>query len=320
MFRVIMFSGIPLELAYLHDWNVILVPEGLDFEQILIAQRTALRMRNSQPTAIVYRTKKGWQYGVEGKASHGAGHGLCTDGFYQALNPMIGLMGGTLPRCEGGEQRCRAGQDKAILEECFWEALQIIRSALEKNRPIVNALAQRLVHARTRLNRRSRKPRPHAPVIESLFETAKRTEGSIPSELTLQAGKSTTLRGELGRVLNHYNKASNGAILTAAADLLGSTSVNTAAQGFPRRILQCGYQPGGPASLHRRHLRGCYVRYSGRPFHVRTPSGRWFLLQRLYRPAGSHRQPPARDRQSGPSGHCPGALPPDDSGLRPCRA
>ena len=83
-----------MELAYLHDWNVILVPDGLDFDQILAAQQTALRMRNSQPTAIVYRTQKGWQYGVEGKASHGAGHGLCTDGFYQALNPLIGLMGG----------------------------------------------------------------------------------------------------------------------------------------------------------------------------------------------------------------------------------
>ncbi len=234
----------PSELAYLHDWNVILVPEGLDFEQILTAQRTALKMRNSQPTAIVYRTKKGWQYGVEGKASHGAGHGLCADGFYQALNPMIGLMGGTLPRCEGGEQRCRAGQDKAILEECFWEALLIIRSALGKNLPIVNALAQRVIHARTRLNRRGRKTRASAPVVESLFETAKRTEGSIPGDLILQAGKSTTLRGELGRVLNYYNKASNGAILAAAADLLGSTSVNTAAQGFPEGYFNADTNPG----------------------------------------------------------------------------
>ena len=223
----------PPELAYLHDWNVIMVPDGLDLEQIFTAQRIALRMRNSQPTAIVYRTKKGWQYGVEGKASHGAGHGLCTDGFYQALNPMIGLMGGALPRCEGGDQRCRAGQDKAILEECFWRALQIIRSALENNLSTVNALAQKLLLARTRLNRRGRKPRPRAPMIESLFEAAKRAKDSIPGELALQAGKSTTLRGELGHVLNYYNKASNGAILTAAADLLASTSVNTAAQGFP---------------------------------------------------------------------------------------
>jgi len=26
------------------------------------------------PTAIVYRTIKGWQYGIEGRGSHGAGH------------------------------------------------------------------------------------------------------------------------------------------------------------------------------------------------------------------------------------------------------
>ena len=234
----------PLEFAYLHDWNVILVPDGLDFEQIFAAQQAALRMRNSQPTAIVYRTQKGWQYGVEGKASHGAGHGLCADGFYQALNPLASLMGGTLPRCTGGDQRCGAGKNKAVLEECFWEALQLIRTTLEKNRTMVDALAQKLVSARLRLNRKGRKPRSNGPVIESVFETVKRTEGTIPPELILQPGKSTTLRGELGRVLNYYNKAGNGAILTAAADLLGSTSVNTAAQGFPEGYYNAATNPG----------------------------------------------------------------------------
>jgi transketolase len=234
----------PLEFAYLHDWNVIWVPDGLDFGQVFSAQQAALRMRNTQPTAIVYRTQKGWQYGIEGRASHGAGHGLCTDGFFQALNPLVGLMQGKLPRCEGGSQRCQAGKDKAVLEECFWEALQLIRSTLEKNRPMVDALAKRLVDARLRLNRRGRKPRPNGPVIEPLFETAKGTAGSIPQELVLQPGKSTTLRGELGRVLHYYNKAGNGAILTAAADLLGSTSVNTAAQGFPEGYYNASTNPG----------------------------------------------------------------------------
>jgi transketolase len=234
----------PLEFAYLHDWNVILVPEGLDFGQVFAAQQAALRMRNTQPTAIVYRTKKGWQYGIEGRASHGAGHGLCADGFFQALNPLVGLMQGKLPRCEGGSQRCQAGKDKAVLEECFWEALQLIRSTLEKNRPIVDALAKRLVDARLRLNRRGRKPRPNGPIIDALFETAKGTPGTIPQELILQPGKSTTLRGELGRVLHYYNKAGNGAILTAAADLLGSTSVNTAAQGFPEGYYNASTNPG----------------------------------------------------------------------------
>lgn len=233
----------PLEFAYLHDWNVILVPDGLDFGQIFAAQQAALRMRNSQPTAIVYRTKKGWQYGVEGRASHGAGHGLCTDGFFQALNPLASLMQGTLPRCQGGPQRCQSGKDKAVIEECFWEALLLVRETLEKNRPMVEALAQRLVNARFRLNRRGRKPRANGPLLESVFECSKRTAGTIPQELILEPGKSTTLRGELGRVLHYYNKTSKGAILTAAADLLGSTSMNTAAKGFPEGYYNASTNP-----------------------------------------------------------------------------
>jgi transketolase len=234
----------PLEFAYLHDWNVIRVPDGLDFGQIFAAQQAALRMRNSQPTAIVYRTQKGWGYGIEGKASHGAGHALCTDGFYQALEPLTGLMKGALPSCQGGSQRCQAGKDKAVMEECFWEALQLIRSTLEKNRPMVEALAQRLVNARLRLNRRGRRLRTNGPVIGSVFETAKGTAGTIPQELVLQPGKNATLRGELGRALHYYNKAGQGAILTAAADLLGSTSVNTAAQGFPQGYYNASTNPG----------------------------------------------------------------------------
>ena len=234
----------PPEFAYLHDWNVILVPDGLDFGQVFAAQQAALRMRNHQPTAIVYRTQKGWQYGIEGRASHGAGHGLCTDGFYQALKPLTELMKGDLPRCQGGSQRCQAGKDKAVIEECFWEGLQLIRSTLEKNRPMVEALAQRLINARLRLNRRGRIPRANGPVIESVFEAAKGTAGTIPQNLLLQPGKNTTLRGELGRVLHYYNKVSNGAILTAAADLLGSTSLITVGQGFASGYYNAATNPG----------------------------------------------------------------------------
>jgi len=34
----------PRELAYLHDWNVIYVPDGKDFQQVLAAQRSALAL------------------------------------------------------------------------------------------------------------------------------------------------------------------------------------------------------------------------------------------------------------------------------------
>ncbi|MCX5907379.1 MAG: hypothetical protein NTY64_09385 [Deltaproteobacteria bacterium] len=223
----------PVELAYLHDWNAILVPNGLDFEQILSAQHKARQIGNRQPTAIVYRTKKGWQYGIEGKASHGAGHGLCADGFYQALKPLLESHGGTLPRCAAANQRCQVGKNGEILEECFWQALEVIRSSLEKNRPVVETLAQRLFQAQQRLNDQNRTPRPKAPAVQAIFDLASKTQGTIPAELALHPGKSATLRGELGRALQYYNQTSNGAIFAASADLAGSTNTNVVAQGFP---------------------------------------------------------------------------------------
>ena len=234
----------PPELAYLHDWNVILVPDGKDFQQILAAQRRAASIDNSQPTAIVYRTVKGWQYGIEGKASHGAGHKLCVDGFYEAVKPLVDFTGHELPRCESGYPRCDGGQKKDVVETCLWEGLTIVRAALEENRSLVDLLAQRLVKARDRLNGLKRKPRPKAPAVSTIFDTAGRVGGSIPDELTLSPGTTTTLRGELGRTLQYYNKGSGGAIFAAAADLLGSTSVNTIGQGFSDGYYNAETNPG----------------------------------------------------------------------------
>jgi transketolase len=223
----------PVEFAMLQDWNAILVPDGFDLGQIAAAQARALAMPNAQPTAIVYRTQKGWQYGIEGRASHGAGHGLCAEGFFKAVAPFAGQAPGRLPCCESAEQRCRGGREAEVLEECFWEALGVIRAALESDAALTGALAGRLRASRRRLDELGRKPRPQAPAVRAVFDLAAQTAGRIPAGLTLAPGQSTTLRGELGRVLQHYNRESGGALLTAAADLYGSTSVSTIAQGFP---------------------------------------------------------------------------------------
>lgn len=222
----------PMELAYLHDWNVIFVPRGMDFQHILAAQRRAAKMENSQPTAIVYRTTKGWKYGIEGRGSHGAGHGLCSAGFFTALAPLMEASKITLPKCEN-EQRCKGGKEADVLEECLWEALKGIRSVIEANPGLVKTLAGRLVKARQRLDRKKRLPRRNPPQVEVVYVAAQKEGGSIPESLKLAPGSSTTLRGELGRVLQYYNKASHGAILIGSADLVGSTSVNVGAQGFP---------------------------------------------------------------------------------------
>jgi transketolase len=235
----------PLELFGLHDWNVVFVPDGMDLQQIVAAQRLAGGLATGQPTAIVYRTVKGWRYGIEGRASHGAGHKLCSEGFYTALADLTAAEDVRLPACGPGERRCeKAEGGKAVLEECFWEALGIVRQRLEESRLLVGIMARRLLAARERLERRHRGPRTNAPRVEAVYDLCVREARRIPDELRLAPGGATTLRGELGRALQHVNQASGGALLIAAADLLGSTSVNTAGAGFAAGYWNAATNPG----------------------------------------------------------------------------
>ena len=234
----------PMEFSYLHDWNVIFVPDGRNFQQIIAAQRKAREIDNHQPTAVVYQTTKGWKYGIEGRASHGAGHKLCTDGFFEATAPLLELTGKTLPTCEVDCQRCTGGSQSDVIEECYWEGLQVVRAALEKSTDAVSELAGRLVDSRARLDKRGRKPRPNAPNVKAIYTAAKNNGGSIPDALRLTPGGTTTLRAELGKVLSYYNKASGGAIFAAAADLLGSTSIIKTGDGFPEGYYNAETNPG----------------------------------------------------------------------------
>ena len=235
----------PMEFFYLHDWNVIYVPDGRDMQQVLRAQHHAAGIDNGQPTAVIYRTVKGWGYGIEGRASHGAGHKLCSAGFCQAVSDLTHRAVIELPCCEPGKERCKIAADgSAVMEECFWEALGIVRKVLETNRPMVDALAGRIRDAKQRLDRRARQPRAGAPAIASVYDAAASSGLSTPAELQLKPGTVTTLRAELGRALNYYNKTSGGSILAAAADLLGSTSVSTVAAGFPQGFWNATSNPG----------------------------------------------------------------------------
>jgi transketolase len=222
----------PAELFFLHDWNVVYVPDGKDFQQIAAAQRTAQQIANGQPTAIVYRTVKGWQYGIEGRASHGAGHKLCSTPFFQAMD-RGGLR--ALPQCDG-PQRCEGGERGEQIEQCFWDALCVWRAALQKDEPLVEGFAARLRSARDRLDFRARQPRSGAPRIEQLHRAPQ-------APVALKPGDEATLRAELARVLLHYNQQSGGALLIAAADLLGSTSIGSAGAGFPKGFFQAAKNP-----------------------------------------------------------------------------
>ena len=219
----------PSELFYLNDWNVIDVPDGTSFQQIVSAQRRALGIENGQPTAIVYRTTKGWRYGIEGRASHGAGHKLCALGFYQMMQPFASASPVGLPLCDPANPRCGGGANQEEVERCFWEALSSVGNVLDSNRQLVARMAERVEAARERLNKRNRQPRK-SPDVRRIFSLAQ--SEATPAPLALIPGSSTTLRGQLGKTLGYLNTESGGALFISAADLLGSTSLNEAATGF----------------------------------------------------------------------------------------
>ena len=214
----------PCEFAYLHDWNVILVPDGKDFREVLTAQFLAKELKNTQPTAIVYRTIKGWKYGIEGKDSHGAGHKFCSEGFYNAVREFEETTGISFERFSG-----EATPEN--IEKSYFDALLKIREAVLKEKEKAVFLAGKLKLARERLFKLARRPRNGAPRVEVVYSNDFEVE-RVPDELGLKAGGKTTLRGVLGDVLGYYNKRSGGAILAAAADLLGSTSTSNITKGF----------------------------------------------------------------------------------------
>jgi transketolase len=127
-----------------------------------------------------------------------------------------------------------------MVETCFWEALLVVREALVRMPSAVQLLAGRLRESRRRLLARSRGPRPGAPSVATIYERAAAATAVPPEELVLEPGKSTTLRGELGRVLGWYNRDSGGALIGAAADLLGSTSASALGAGFAPGFYRAG--------------------------------------------------------------------------------
>jgi transketolase len=216
----------PVELCYCHDWNVIFVPNGKDFEQVLAAQQLALTIDTGQPTAIVYRTVKGWKYGIEGRTSHGAGHKFCSEGYYQACEDFENHFGVSVPRFSGEA-------NPGTIEKIFFETLVTVRRALENKKEFALFAANQIVEAQQRLKARSRQMRQDAPKLTKLYEPHNAMDAeSTPAELQLKPGDSVTLRAVLGSVLNVLNKKTEGAVIGAAADLLSSTSVINLNKGF----------------------------------------------------------------------------------------
>lgn len=215
----------PAELFHMHDWNVIYAQDGHNLTQVMAAQKLALSLKTTQPTAIVYRTVKGWRYGIEGHKSHGAGHKFDSEDFYATLNEYRKLFKTDFPRFCG--QQTPEG-----IERCFWDNLLTIRKTLADNVHICKTAAEKLMLSKKRLTSQKRKLRKDTPRLEKLYKGSIKAK-SKPKQFNHKKGAEVTLRGELANILAHINKHTNGAVLACAADLSGSTNIANAGKNFP---------------------------------------------------------------------------------------
>ena len=216
----------PMEFFYLHDWNVIRVPDGFDFDMVIRAQKMAKEGLSDQPTAIVYSTTKGWKYGIEGKDSHGAGHKFASEGYYQSVKEFEDRFGVELPRHQ--EEKTPEEQ-----EQLYYDTLMVLRKVAESEKQIAEYVGERIAKNKENLEKLNRKPRENCPNLNIMYADSSLDPKTIPDELKLEPGTQATLRGELGKVLGYLNKKTNGGFIAGAADLLGSTSVNKLGAGFP---------------------------------------------------------------------------------------
>ncbi|MBI4061757.1 MAG: hypothetical protein HY403_10030 [Elusimicrobia bacterium] len=226
----------PMELLQLHDWNVVDAGDGHDFARVLAAQRAALALRNGQPTAVVYRTEKGWRYGINGRRSHGAGHAFCSGEFYAALAPFEKRFGAAFPRFSGERTPER-------VERAYWDMLLAVRAVLERRPDLCAAAAERLGAARKRLKGLRRRLKTKTARLEKLYHAGLRPE-RVPEGLALEPGQTATLRGALGKALGRLNALTEGAFMVCSADLLESTSVSEANEGFDKGFWHARRNPG----------------------------------------------------------------------------
>ncbi len=216
----------PLEFFYLHDWNVIYVPDGFDFDSVIRAQQLAKQGINNQPTAIVYKTVKGWKYGIEGKNSHGAGHKFCSDEYYESVRDFEDQFGAKLPRLT--DQKSNAEK-----EQLYYDTLMVLREVAEKDTEMSGYVGGKIAESKNRLAKLNRSPRSGCPDLNALYSDGAIDSQKIPDKLKLEPGAQATLRGELGKTLSYLNTLTGGAFIAGAADLLGSTSVSKIGDGFP---------------------------------------------------------------------------------------
>jgi len=211
----------PDRIFCINDWNVIKVKDGMDFKQILLAQKFALNLKTEKPTAIVYRTKKGWKYGIEGKASHGKGHKFCSNEYYKSLKEFENKFNKEFPRFKGDK-------NDISIEENFYETLMVIRETIKENKDLCRKAKEKIINIKEKLKKMGRGQKTNSYKEDLAFKYSE----EIPNSLEFLKNEELSLKEALGKILWYINKERKGSIIATSADVFDSTNVNLINKDF----------------------------------------------------------------------------------------
>ena len=156
--------------------------------------------------------------------------------------------------------------------DCFWEALSLIRSEIEKPGPLVGMLSGKLLQARERLEGRKRAPRSNAPDVTAVNSVARSRGKTMPGRAQrCRRDGITTLRARAGPCAGLLQQGKRRrAALRLRRTSWARRAANIDRRRVPAGVFQREREPRGPPPFPGRDLRGCDDRHPGRDLQLRA--------------------------------------------------
>ena len=267
---------------------------------------------NGQPTAIVYRTIKGWQYGIEGRPPTAPATSSAPTASTRRWRRCWTKYGATLPTCcDMDEQRCeRRQRRRRSWRSASGRRSSIVRSELESERGDGRHAGRPARRGRERLDERGAQA-PRRRARRSTRSTRSPRDGAetIPDELRLEPGSDDHPARRAGQGRSTTTTRRAAARSSSPPPTCSARPASTrSADGLPEGFYNAATNPERAAAVDRRHLRGRHGRHPVRPRRpTATTSASASSYGAFLAAARPHRRAAPRHRQPGAPGHRPGS-------------
>ncbi len=223
----------PGEWLKVHGWNVVGTPEGNKWKEVYRALTEAIKTAGElKPTAIWFKTRKGFEYGKYDNKSHGSPHKPNSPEFWKSREPFMQKYG-----IEFVGYGKPAPEDPEEFKRQTWENIKLALSLFDKYPELVEWVTDKLVEiAETVPSFEEVADRVKVVTDKTIFDDPELWDfEKYPEDLFFKPGEKAANRNGLrkwGAYINYlgWKKYGQPIFLAASADLAESTNID----GFMR--------------------------------------------------------------------------------------